>query len=148
SESRSRLLATLLAASYLGDGVAARVAGDHEPRLATGAVVPQLAMRAGGVVAQVDVIGEARERVGRARVRARRRGVAEIGKLAHVALAAMGTGNAHQCRFGCAPAPRSSIRRQLAKRSRRYAAATGCGSSRAMRCAKHQPEAGVALKPP
>ena len=31
---------------------------------------------------------------------------------------------------------------------RRYAAATGCGSSRAIRCAKHQPDAGVALKPP
>jgi hypothetical protein len=28
------------------------------------------------------------------------------------------------------------------------AAAYGCGSSRAIRCAKHQPAAGVALKPP
>ena len=104
-----------------GDLVIAGVARHHEPSLA-GAVVPELAMRPGRIVAQIDVVDEARERVRRLRVGTLHVGVAEIGELAHVALAAMGTVDPHrrsQCRLGCAPAPRSSISAPVAKRSSR-----------------------------
>jgi len=53
-----------------------------------------------------------------------------------------------QCRLGVAPCPFSSIAWPVAKRSSRNAAASGCVSSRASKCAKHQPDAGVALNPP
>ena len=53
-----------------------------------------------------------------------------------------------QCRFGCAPVPSSSSTRPDANRSSLSFAAAACGAPVAIRCAKHQPEAGVALNPP
>ena len=53
-----------------------------------------------------------------------------------------------QCRFGCAPVPSSSSTCPVANRSIRSRAAAGCGAPVAIRCAKHQPDAGVALNPP
>ena len=55
---------------------------------------------------------------------------------------------APQCRLGCAPVPSSSSTRPEANRSILSRAAAGCGAPVAIRCAKHQPEAGVALNPP
>jgi hypothetical protein len=64
-------------------------------------VLPQLAMRAGRIVAKIDVlVPRLHRRVRRGPLRIRR---AEIGKLLAATLAAMRTGNAHrvpQCRLG------------------------------------------------
>src|SRR2546429_481701 len=71
------------------DVVIAGIARDHQPSLA-GIVVPELAMGSCRVVAEIDVVDEALQRVRRLRVGAPDVGVAQIAELAQVALTAMG----------------------------------------------------------
>ena len=59
-----------------------------------------------------------------------------------------GASPSHYCKWLYGPYPASSIYRPLAKRSIVNPAFRGCGWSCAMVWAKHQPDAGVALKPP
>src|SRR5205085_12007542 len=73
------------------DRMGARVAGHDEPRPATAGVMPQLAMPAGRIVAQIDVGVERCGGVGPRRIRSPRRRVAEIAELLAAALAAIGT---------------------------------------------------------
>src|SRR5215210_1163042 len=105
-----------------GDPVGPRVALDRQPGAAALGVIPQLAVRAGRIVAQVDIVEETSLGLRRRGIRTRHGRIAEIGEFARVAFAAEGTGDAHrepQCRFGWAPWPFSSITAPVAKRSSR-----------------------------
>src|SRR5271165_1142420 len=124
------------------------IARNHQPGMAAGAMVPVFLARAFEIVTHIHVISPFLGRRGAAVFRAGHPGILGVEEFFHATRAAMGTGDAHQCRFGCAPTPFSSISLPSAKRSSRYAAATSCGASRAMRCAKQKPDAGVALNPP
>lgn len=82
----------------------ARIAGYAQPAAAAGGVVPQLIVRAGRVVAQVDCLDEVRLGIRRAGVRALEIRISQIGELAYVALTAERAWNTHrqlrQCRLG------------------------------------------------
>src|SRR5215468_3301378 len=117
------------------------VARDHEPCSAAADVLPQFAMGTSGIVAQVNIVDPTllRGLVGglvRVAVRPLDGRVTEIDELLVPARSTVAAVDPHapylQCRLGCAPAPFSSIKRPVAKRSRRKAALSACGSSRAM----------------
>ena len=81
--------------------------------LAAAAVIPELAMNAGRIVAQIDVVIERRGGVRRSRIGALHRRVTQIGELV-IAARSRNRDREYatprpQCRFGWAPAPRSSI---------------------------------------
>src|SRR5262245_32778121 len=77
---------------YVQDRVSAGVALHHEPGVAAGAVVPELAVRPGDILPQIDIV-EHRLRIGRHAVRPHRGGVAQHRELVPVALAAIWTGD-------------------------------------------------------
>src|SRR5262245_5882798 len=117
------------------------VARDHEPCSAAPDVLPQFAVGASGIVAQVNIIDpplprrpvEDEVRLAGRPFDAR---VTEVDELLVSTWSTVTAVDPHapylQCRLGCAPAPFSSIKRPVAKRSRRKAALSACGSSRAM----------------
>ncbi len=139
----------LLARSYLTHAqnlMRPQIPRHHQPGMAPRPVIPQLLMHPVRILPQIHIRRPCLHR--RVILRARYRCVTVIRIFNQPARAAMGAGYAHQCRFGCAPAPFSSISRPSANRSSRYAAATSCGAPSAIRCAKQKPDAGVALNPP
>src|SRR5436853_346938 len=80
---------------HRADGMVARIARHNQPSLASAAMVPELAVRSGGIVAQIDVFEEPFGRVRRVRIGARCVGVAEKSEFSHVAGAAMRAGDSH-----------------------------------------------------
>src|SRR5690606_36253733 len=133
------------------DLVRHRVAHDPEVGAAAARVLPDLVMLAGRIHPVVD-IGVPCRLVGRSGVGASAAAFFPINEFGGVARAAIGACDDHcrsaECRLGVAPWPLSSIRMPRWNRSNVKAALSRCGSSLAMVQAKHQPDAGVALKPP
>ena len=68
---------------------------DHEPGLASGAVIPELVMRSRRIVAHIDVGRVSFERIDRFLLRACRSSIAQIAELAEVPGAAVGAGDSH-----------------------------------------------------
>ena len=127
---------------WWSDGIAL----DREDRPAPGGVLPVFDVSTHRIGALIDVgVPLIRSGVQRRKLPL---GIAEIGEFVRVAVTANGAMNEHQCNSGDGPTPFSSITRPWSNRCRVKAALSSCGSSRAMVWAKHQPEAGVALKPP
>ena len=71
----------------------AHVARHTKPAAAPGRMIPNIRLRAGKIVAQIDVIVKGAFRVGRRRVGPLLRGIAAIGEFLGVARAAIGTGD-------------------------------------------------------
>src|SRR5206468_4293085 len=99
----------------------ADVARDHQKGLTTAAMIPELAMSAGRIVAQIYIIHELCRRIRRPRIGTPQGRITVIAELPQVAAATMGARDSHhnQCRFGWAPAPRSSSSRPVWNRSNR-----------------------------
>ena len=72
------------------------IAGDHEPGMTAACVVPEFPMRAGRVVALIDIGGKLLECVGLIRVRTLESSVTQIDEFAQVAVAAVGATNSHR----------------------------------------------------
>jgi hypothetical protein len=92
ANSSSRLLIGDL---YQGDFVGTRITYHAQPESATDVVVPQLGVRTGRVVAQVNRFDEASLRIGSTGVGPDVTRIAQIGKLRKVSLAAKWTLDAH-----------------------------------------------------
>src|SRR5436190_23588760 len=75
---------------YIADLMHARVACHDEPRAASTAVIPELLMNAGRIVAQINVIVERLACAGRRRIGPPHGRVAEIGELVVSARTAVG----------------------------------------------------------
>lgn len=130
------------------NGVSQGVTLHGQPSMATGGMEPQFAVAPGDVVAQVHMVGKS---LNVFTGRAYAAGFTERGELLVAPQTAIGARNEHawvQCRLGKGPWPFSSTMRPAVNRSRRYAAAFSWECPVTSKCAKHQPEAGVALKPP
>src|SRR5689334_22779960 len=103
----------------LQDGMRQAVARDHEPCSAAADVLPQFAMRASGIVAQVNIVDPTLPRplvegLVRLAVRPLDGCVTEVDELLVPARPTVTAVDPHapylQCRLGCAPAPFSSIK--------------------------------------
>ncbi len=99
--------------------MAAHVARHPDPAAAPGRMNPIFVLRAGKIVAQIDIIVKGPFRIGAGRIGPLLGRVAEIGIFLGVARAAIGTDDLHQCRLGWAPTPFSSMTWPVRKRSRR-----------------------------
>src|SRR5262249_16225205 len=134
------------------DRVGQRVARNLDPLLAAEFVKPQLAMLTARILPQVDVSVPFRiARLLGASGSLNRR-IPAIREFREGPLAAPWAWAPHRraprCRRGSGRAPRSSMVWPRSNRWRLNGALSGCGRSCAIVWAKHQPDAGVALKPP
>src|SRR5690348_11544391 len=92
---RSRAASTISGAARRRDFMGAGIARDDEPGPAAGGVVPVFLERPRRIVAQIDVFKKRALCSGVIRIWPPHAGIAEIGKLARVALTAAGAGNSH-----------------------------------------------------
>ena len=129
-------------------------ASTHEPAAASGRVMPVSRCRPARIVTHIDIV-DTRPMVRRAGAGRATAASPRIGELVLVRARTQTRDRLCACLdlqlsagWVGRPTPFSSISAPRAKRSSRKRAAVGCGSLCAIRCAKHQPDAGVALKPP
>src|SRR4029077_9280727 len=105
------------------DLVAHRVTGHDEPAVTAGGVIPEFAMEAAHIVAQIEEIGEGLRRAGGAGIRTHDRRSAEISELLVAAFATEWAGNPHvvlNAGWAGRPGPsRRSLRRRRSGRGGR-----------------------------